>query len=132
MVPQTTDKKMKQLSILFFIALAFAISLSSCYYDKEEILYPDTVCDTSTIRYSTSIVPILSANCISCHGGNTPSAGIRLDNYAAVRVQAANGKLWGSISHTAGFAAMPKNSGQLGTCNLTKVKKWLAAGYPDN
>jgi hypothetical protein len=113
---------------LFFLL----VTTSSCYYDKEEILYPDGVCDTANVTYSRSVTPVLSANCTSCHGGNTPSAGISLDNYNGIKAVADNGKLWGAVSHTAGFSPMPKNSAKMNSCNITKIKKWIDAGALNN
>ena len=108
------------------------VSTTGCYYDKEEVLYPDTVCDTANVTYSRSVVPILSSNCITCHGGNTPSAGIKLDAYADVKVQATNGRLWGAVSHSTNYSPMPKNAAKMSTCNLAKIKKWLDAGALNN
>jgi Planctomycete cytochrome C len=112
--------------------IAIIISFPGCYYDKEEILFPQTACDVSNVTFSRSVVPILSANCYSCHGGNTPSGGIQLDTYTGVKLQADNGKLFGSISHAAGFSPMPKNAGSLSSCNITQIKKWVDAGAPNN
>lgn len=109
-----------------------ALTASGCYYDKEEILYPDTVCDTTAVTYSSSVVPILVSNCTVCHAGNTPSAGIKLDTYADVNIQVTNGRLWGSVSHAASYSPMPKNGAKMSTCNLTKIKKWIDAGAPNN
>jgi hypothetical protein len=114
------------------ISFVVIVSNSSCYYDKEEILYPQTACDTVTVTYSGSVVPVLLSNCTSCHGGSAPSGGISLTTYAAVKAQADNGKLWGSVSHTAGFSPMPKNASKLTTCSLAKIKKWIDAGAPNN
>ena len=108
------------------------LSASSCYYDKGEILYPQTVCDTAVVTYSASVAPILSANCVSCHGGSTPSAGIRLDTYSGVKIQADNGRLWGVVSWAPGYSAMPKNASKLNTCNIEKIRLWIAAGSPNN
>jgi hypothetical protein len=108
------------------------ISITGCYNDKEEVLYPDTICDTANVTYSRSIVPILSSNCITCHGGNTPSAGIKLDAYADVKIQATNGRLWGAVSHATNFSPMPKNAAKMSICNLAKIKKWLDAGALNN
>jgi hypothetical protein len=125
---------MKLLTALIFAGLfiTLIVGSSSCYNDKEEILYPETVCDTAAVKYSTTILPIISSNCFSCHGGNTPSAGIRLDSYSGLQSQAANGKLWGAVSHNTSFSPMPKNAAKLSPCNLSKIKKWLDAGYPNN
>jgi hypothetical protein len=114
--------------VLFLLSLL----TNSCYNDKEEILYPQSVCDTANITYGRSVVPVLSANCTSCHGGNTPSAAISLDNYAGVKIMADNGKLTGAVTHSAGFSPMPKNSARLSDCNIIKIKNWIAAGALNN
>jgi hypothetical protein len=114
---------------IFFIV---AIVNNSCYYDKEEILYPQTACDTSAVTYSSSVVPVLLSNCTSCHGGSTPSGGISLTTYASVKTQVDNGKLWGAVSQASGFSPMPKNASILNTCSLAKIKKWINAGAPNN
>ena len=117
---------------MLLVAGIIIISATGCYNDKEEILYPQSVCDTIDVTYSRSIVPIVSANCNSCHGGNTPSAGIKLDTYASVKLQADNGKLWGAVSQAANFSPMPKNGTKLSTCILAKIKLWLDAGALNN
>lgn len=120
------------IAALIFIGAIMLTSLSSCYYDKSDLLYPDSACDTSAVKYSTSVLPILSSNCISCHGGSAPSAGISLDTYAGVKMQADNGRLWGAVSHSASFSPMPKNSNKLNDCSLAKIRIWIAAGAPNN
>lgn len=112
--------------------LLVLLSGTGCYYDKEEILYPQTVCDTANVTYSGSVVPILLSNCTTCHGGGTPSAGIGLDTYAGVKTQVTNGRLWGAVSHATSYSAMPKNAAQLSTCSLAKIRKWIDAGAPNN
>jgi hypothetical protein len=112
--------------------VALLVSATGCYNDKEETLYPQSVCDTANITYSRSVVPVLSANCTGCHGGNTPSAAIRLDNYAGVKAMADNGKLAGAVTHSAGFSPMPKNNAKLSNCNIVKIKNWIAAGALNN
>ena len=119
-------------AVLIIISGIMVTSLNSCYYDKSDLLYPDTACDTTAVKYSTSVLPVLSSNCISCHGGSTPSAGISLDSYVGVKVQVDNGRLWGAVSHNPNFSPMPKNSNKLSTCNLEKIRIWIAAGAPNN
>lgn len=124
---------MKKVSVGFVcLFLVFLSIQTGCYNDKEELLYPDTVCDTAAVKYSTTIAPILSSFCVSCHGGSTPSAAIKLDTYSDVSIQASNGRLWGAISHSPSYSPMPKNAAKLNTCNLAKIKKWLDAGHPNN
>ena len=120
------------IAVLIIITGIMVTSLNSCYYDKSDLLYPDTACDTAAVKYSTSVLPVLSSNCISCHGGSTPSAGISLDSYTGVKVQVDNGRLWGAVSHNPSYSPMPKNSNKLSTCNLDKIRIWIAAGAPNN
>ena len=91
-----------------------------------------TACDTTQFRYAANISVILSTNCTGCHSGPTPSAGINLSNYFGVRAQATNGRLYGAITHTAGFSPMPKNAAKLSDCQITQVRKWIAAGILNN
>ncbi|MBK7433148.1 MAG: hypothetical protein IPI66_04050 [Chitinophagaceae bacterium] len=113
-------------------SILLLVSTSSCYYDKAEILYPQTICDTAAVAYSTAVTPILSSSCNSCHGGSIPSAGIKLDTYMGVKQQVDNGRLWGAVSHAASYSPMPKNGNKLSSCNLDKIRIWIAAGAPNN
>jgi len=132
MKPKPIIKTKNIIALLVAGLFVVAVSNTGCYYDKEEILYPQTVCDTANVTYSGSVVPILLSNCTVCHGGSTPSAGIKLDTYADVKVQVTNGRLWGAVSQAVSFSPMPKNSTKMSTCNLTKIKKWIDAGAPNN
>ena len=123
---------LKKIALLCVGTLGLLMAFSSCYYDKSEILYPQTACDTATVTYSTTIAPLLSSNCLSCHAGSTPSAAIRLDVYSGVKQQVDNGRLWGAVSHSVGYAPMPQNANQLSSCNLAKIRLWIAAGAPNN
>ncbi|MCX6206802.1 MAG: hypothetical protein NTZ19_11185 [Bacteroidetes bacterium] len=87
------------------------------------------VCDTANFLYSTTIAPLLQANCVTCHSpGNPNSGGIDLSTFANAQAFALNGRLYGSIAHTAGYSAMPKGMSQLSACNITQFRKWIAAG----
>ena len=73
--------KMSSKITTFFLSILFSVSLSSCYYDTEEELYPDSgssTCDTISVSYATDIVPIVSAKCSTpgCHAGVNAAAGI--------------------------------------------------------
>jgi mono/diheme cytochrome c family protein len=123
----------KPLSIMAITLVAvLLVTATGCYYDKEEVLYPSTACDTAAVTYSMSVVPVLSANCISCHGGSTPSAAIRLDTYAGVKQQVDNGRLLGAINQAVSYSPMPKDGTKLTNCNIAKIRIWVAAGSPNN
>ncbi len=124
---------MKKLSVTILIALIFFCGfLLSCKNDKAELLYPPQPCDTTNVRYSTTIIGILRDNCYRCHAGSSTVGPFNLDSYADVKVRAASGELWGAVSHAPGFSPMPKGTAQLSACDLAKIKKWLDDGYPNN
>jgi len=113
--------------------LMLTIQLSSCYYDNEEEVYPDSGgCDTTNVTYSGSVAPVLQANCNACHSGNGPSAGIVTDNYTDLLTVVNSGQFKGAINHSSGYSAMPKNAPKLSDCNLSKINKWIDAGAPNN
>lgn len=118
---------------IFFITVLF---VSSCYYDKEELLYgnPNAPCtDTTTnISYNQYVAPLFRQYCYSCHSGNFPSGNIAMGNYAADKALAQNGKLYGSISYSAGYSPMPKGMAKFTNCQIANIKKWIDAGTPNN
>lgn len=91
-----------------------------------------TTCDVSKYTYAAIIAPILQAHCTGCHTGATASAGVDLSIYSGVRTVALNGMLVGTITHAAGYPAMPLNQPMLSDCNITQVEKWVAAGALNN
>lgn len=117
--------------LLLFAVVAFA--LQSCYYDKEDVLYPQNAnkCDTINVTYAASIAPIMNTYCNSCHGGSGPSGGVKLDAYANVKTYADNGLLYGTVSHTSG-SAMPKGGSKISDCKIRQIQIWVAAGAPNN
>lgn len=89
-------------------------------------------CDTTGVSFSAAVFPTLKTYCTGCHSGATPSAGIDLNSHAAVKVYAANGKLMGSINHSAGYKPMPSSTSKLGTCEISQIKAWIAEGTLNN
>ncbi len=89
-----------------------------------------TPCDTTNITYSGTIAPIMQSNCTGCHFSSSSTGG-SLANYASVQNAAVNGRLIGDISHLTGYNAMPLG-GKLQDCQIIQIKKWVAAGAPNN
>ncbi len=122
-------------TILFILAgILTAAILGSCYYDKAELLYPDSKlpCDTIAVAtYSTDVAPVMSASCnmSGCHNTTDAASGVILDTYAGVKIQALNGRLMGSTSAT---GTMPKGGNKLASCTLAKIQKWINSGTPNN
>lgn len=114
-------------------AVLFTFLWSSCYYDNEEELYPDSqTCDTSNAKYSTVVKPILDLRCTGCHSGAGASAGIDLSTHANVASYAANGSLVGVMEHLSGFSPMPKSAPKMPECEIKKVKAWVGKGAPND
>ncbi len=117
---------MNKLKLVFIICIA---AVTGCYYDKEDLLYPAGNCDTSSSSYSSVVQPALQTyGCIGCHSGSAPSGNISLSTYENVRTYVQNGKLYGSITHTSGFVAMPQGGNKMSTCDVNKIKAWIDAG----
>jgi mono/diheme cytochrome c family protein len=123
------------LSILIIIFSTAAIS--SCYYDKGELLYGgannESCADTAgAATYVQKVVPILQKYCYSCHTGSFPSGNQLMGTYAADKAMGQNGKLYGSINHSAGISAMPKGMAKLSNCQIAIIKKWIDTGMLNN
>ncbi len=104
------------------------ISLFSCTHDSEVTPYPNpdpVVCDSAIVTYNGTIIPILDANCFSCHSGQTPEGGLDLSNYDQLAFVAQNGSLLGSIRHEPGYSAMPKGLPKLSDCDIALIAKWV-------
>ena len=90
-----------------------------------------TICDSNNYTYSGAIAPMMQTYCVGCH--NSPTApGGSLTDYNSVMTAAVYGRLIGNISHAAGYNAMPPGSLQMTVCQVTQVKKWVAAGALNN
>lgn len=121
------------LKFTFFFLVAS--SLSGCYYDKEELLYPGSCTTPAAPLFSVDVLPLLNSRCNSCHSTSSSSSsggGIILDDYTEVKKQADSGKLLGAIQHASGYSAMPKNSGKIPACEIQKIQNWIASGTLNN
>jgi len=88
-------------------------------------------CDPTKFTYAAIIQPIINNQCVGCHKPGSLSGNVDLSTYSGVNVQASNGKLVGSVSHTVGYAAMPKG-GKLSDCQIIQIKNWVDAGALNN
>ncbi len=88
-------------------------------------------CDTSSFTYAAAIQPILNNSCTGCHKAGSLGGNIDLSTYAEVKVQVANGKLLGSITHAVGYSPMPQG-GKLSDCQITQIKQWIDSGGANN
>ena len=89
-------------------------------------------CDTVNMKYAANVLPIIQANCYSCHGNGLSTDGISLDSYDKLKKQADNGNLTNVITHANGYPAMPYNEPKLADCDINKIKDWIARGTNNN
>lgn len=104
---------------------------SSCYYDKEELLYPGSNlpvdCTTVAAKFSADIAPIMSGKCATsgCHNA-TAAGGVILQTYA--QISAAKDRI--NVRCVVQKSMPP--SGPLPLSEINKLKCWIDAGAPNN
>ncbi len=112
---------------------AAQISLISKWINQgaKNLVCDEQNCDTVNVSYANIISKTMNTFCVGCHGSNNPSAGIVVNNYTSLAQIAGNGKLMGSITHAAGYKAMPQGS-KLPACEIKQIQKWVNMGFPNN
>lgn len=112
--------------MLVLSSLVFA----GCYYDKEEILYPNSTIDCSSVNatYATGVAPIMAAKCATsgCHNKQSVAGGLILESYSQVSAASAKIRQRVVVEKT-----MP-TSGPLPSNEIAIIKCWIDAGSPNN
>lgn len=129
---------MKRLS--FLGAIVISLLVLSCSKSNEETQQQNTngntggnnTCDTVNMKYAANILPIIQANCYSCHGNGLSQNGVSLDSYDKVKTQVNNGNLIGVITHATGYPPMPQGAAKLSDCNINKIRSWINRGALNN
>ena len=123
-------------STIFYLLLSSIFV--SCYYDKEEEIYPEVLVyvdlDTVVVSYAADIEPIINNECYSCHSGNNAQAGVKLDGYTNFSSYALkpNSNLLAVIKHQPGFSPMPQPLGKLSNRSINMIEKWINDGAINN
>lgn len=117
------------------------LSLSACYYDNEEELYPGSAgsgeCDTVNITYAAVISKITATSCAlsGCHQGTNASRTIgSFENHEETKkyLDLNKQRFIDAINHNAGAPSMPKGGSKLAPCDIKKIEKWISKGYLNN
>jgi mono/diheme cytochrome c family protein len=127
------------MKLRFFIPVLAAFLLSAtlvlpagCFYDNEEELYgpidPGS-CDTTAQSYQNDILPILEANCYSCHTEQNNISGNPFDTYAKLKNYVNAGRVHARINDASN--PMPP-TGLLPECDRAKIDAWINAGAANN
>ncbi|BAV06677.1 hypothetical protein SAMN05421788_107337 [Filimonas lacunae] len=124
------------IALLLLGAGCITLAIISCSKTSEEKLTAGTsnTCDTVNVSYSATIVPILQANCYSCHGSssNGGSGGIVLEGYTNLVKWVNNGYLVGNVTHAPGYVAMPYGKAKLPDCEVNTIVAWVRQGAKNN
>lgn len=121
-----------------YIPAIFALFLfSSCYYDNEEKLTEGIPCFTDTISYRNNVVPVLEANCYSCHSlaeAQVSGDGIVLEGYASLisYLQDNTQTFIGSVDHNGDGSPMPDDASKMDRCSRQTLTGWIEQGKKDN
>lgn len=126
-------------SFLYLFLCVAGLSVSSCYYDKEQELYPTPVsdCDTAAVSYSASVATVIQPKCLGCHSNSSSGVaggGIALEGHTNFKayVTANKTKFINAISHNPGASPMPKGGAKLQTCEINKINAWINQGANNN
>jgi hypothetical protein len=89
-------------------------------------------CDTTLVKFSDYVSPLVINACKGCHNPNSTNGGINLTTYAEIKASVETGKFMGSIKHSSGFSAMPKGGTKLSDCQIKKIQRWIHLGALNN
>jgi len=126
-------------NVVFFSVVGACLLQTGCQSENEADKYPQPFCDTTAVKYSADVAPILAANCVGCHSASVSSGGIDLSSYSAIiasggplLVVGEKTRLEGSIKALSGFKAMPPSGNPLSSCQVNIISQWIAIGAPNN
>lgn len=123
---------MHALTVISVLACAvLGAGLSGCYYDKENILYPNTKtfdCSVVSAKFTADVLPLIQKSCATsgCHTAADAAGGTVLVTYADISGKAARINQRAVIDQT-----MP-SSGPLTPAEIAILKCWIDAGAPNN
>jgi hypothetical protein len=117
---------------------AFVLYLSGCAKQSVDRLEQGPACDTTNVKYSTQIVPILEINCYRCHQGPGAVSSIDFSNYKAFQGWALSGYVVGDITSAPSipgipaFTPMPYGGPPLSSCEINTIIAWINQGAQNN
>ncbi len=117
---------------LSIMVLGCTIIYSGCYYDKAELLYPNsnaTVdCGQISATFTTDVNPVIQTKCATggCHDADGAAGGFILTNYS--QINSAKGNINTAVVVN---KSMPP-SGPLNVDEISKIKCWISSGAPNN
>ncbi|MFM6965750.1 MAG: hypothetical protein ACKOWM_09260 [Sphingomonadales bacterium] len=114
------------MKIIFFSFSVISLLLFSC--TREKVTPIDQQCN-STISFANEVLPIMEANCVSCHQPGNASGGYDLSSYNAIAANA--NAIVGSMKAN-GYQLMPLGGPALADSTIQKIACWISQGKQDN
>jgi len=109
------------------IITSMTMLTAGCYYDKEELLYPGSAVDCSTVSATyTKVQTIMTNKCNTCHSARSAAGGVVLETYDLVKAKA------GRINQRAIVEKTMPPTAPLTTEEIAILKCWIASGTPNN
>lgn len=105
------------------------ILFTGCYYDKGELIYPDSTVDCSKVTATYSAVkPIVATKCntTGCHNAASAAGSVVLETYDQVKALASRIKQRALVEKT-----MPPGT-PLTTSEIAILTCWINSGTPNN
>lgn len=99
--------------------------------------YCDGGCDTTAVKFSSHVLPIIQQSCKGCHGA-TPASGAltSLTTHAQIVTGVTSNNLLERIKHIAGFPPMPDNPNptlvKLDDCKIRTIEIWIDLGMKND
>lgn len=117
------------MKIRILLICSSLVFMTSCYKDKEDLLYGTADCQTTSVTYSTDIEPLISGNCAisGCHVQGGTGTGL-FENYDQTIAKINDGSFRRRVIVQ---KDMPP-SAPLNECQIQKIEKWLQEGAPNN
>ncbi len=92
---------------------------------------PKESAKTTKLDFKKDIVPIVKANCISCHNKDKHEHNVMFPDNMTEAEALKNARLWRSSAREVKKGAMPpKNSGTMGDKDREKFVEWVEAKVP--
>ena len=116
---------------LLVLSFLVTIGLFGCKYEKI------SGCDTTNVKFSTTIKPILQNHCYTCHGQSqylTNGNGKNLEIFDSLKIFVNSGQLVKAVnwSDPSNVPTMPQGGPKLADCDIQQVEKWVLDGAPNN
>lgn len=111
--------------------LPIVCSITGCYQDKEELLYPggnqQIACDSVSAKFGANIQPIILSKCAiqNCHNGSA-AGGFTFQNYSQI-----SGKKDRINIRVVVEKSMPP-TGALPPAEINQIRCWIEGGALNN